>query len=115
MAKNNNKELTPQDAQEAILSPITKALTDNKITLDRIASKFDELIDCKRTYVTKDGIEIDTPDRPTQLKATIESGKLLQAYPAEKLKIESDTDIIINLVQYGQPQKAPKCITEDKA
>ncbi len=83
---------TPQDAQQAILSPITKALKDNNITLDRLSSKINDLIDCKRPVgVDKEGNTVDTNDNPSQIKAVDMALKLQQAYPAERHEVVTDT------------------------
>lgn len=82
----------PDDTPATILSPITQALQNNNITLDRLAGKLDTLIDCKRGVgVDKDGKLISADDNANQLKAVVESGKLLQAYPAERHEVVTDT------------------------
>ena len=88
MKEYGTEKLTPQDAQQAILSPITKALQTHNITLDRLASKLNTLMDCTRPAgIDSDGKAITAPDNPTQLKSVVESGKLLQAYPAERKEV----------------------------
>lgn len=95
---------TPQDAQQAILSPITKALTDNNITLDRLSNKISDLIDCKRPVgVDKEGNTVDTNDNPSQIKAVDMALKLQQAYPAERQELQ------VSGVQIMAPEiKKPK-------
>lgn len=85
MRKANDTELTPQEAQAAILSPITQALNKHGLTLDRLTAKLSQLTDCTRPAGTdKDGNIIETPDNPSQLKAVDMALKLNQAYPADK-------------------------------
>ena len=102
MRDYGKNEVTPQDAQESILSPITKALTTNNITLDRLTAKLSKLIDCKKTIgVNSKGKPIQAPDNTNQLNAVKDGFKLHRAYPADKIEIEGDTGLTIRLVQYG--------------
>jgi len=83
---------TPQDAQEAILSPITKALTKHGITLDQTCQKLKESMEAKETKVFNNSGELIYSDdliaHGIRLKAVIEALKLQQAYPAEKQELE---------------------------
>lgn len=82
----------PDDTPATILSPITQALKDNNITLDRLSSKINDLIDCKRPVsVDKKGNTVDTNDNPSQIKAVDMALKLQQAYPAERHEVVTDT------------------------
>ena len=94
----------PDDTPATILSPITQALRDNNITLDRLSSKINDLIDCKRPVgMDKEGNAIDTNDNPSQIKAVDMALKLQHAYPAERQELQ------VSGVQIMAPEiKKPK-------
>jgi len=76
MPKTTYNGITPQDAQEAILSPITKALINNNLTLDRLCKDLNDVI-------------ITTSDNPNAKLKGVDMGlKLQQAYPAERQELE---------------------------
>lgn len=92
MNKYGNEKLNPKDTPATILSPITKALTNNNLTLDRLTKKIDNLVDCKRGVGVNDkGKVVFVPDNPSQLKAVDMALKLSQAYPAERHEVVTDT------------------------
>jgi len=97
LKKYGTEKLDPDDTPTAIMSPITQALNNNNITLERLTSKLSDLIDCKRG---------EDPDNTTQLKAVETGLKLNQAYPDEKLNVDHTLknfrEIQINLVSPGK-------------
>lgn len=107
----------PDDTPATILSPITKALKDNNITLDRLAGKLNTLLDCQRTVGTdKDGQTIETPDNPSQLKAVDLSAKLSQAYPAEQhdVRLLGDTEMTLAVLVYREQENNSKPLEKPK-
>jgi len=108
----------PTETQAAILSPITQALKDHNITLDRLSGKLNDLIDCKRPIgADKDGKAIEANDNPSQIKAVDMALKLQQAYPAEQhdVRLLGQTEMTMAVLVYRQETEKPiETITEGK-
>ena len=100
--KYTNTNPDPKDTAAAIMSPITQALNNNNITLERLAGKLSDLIDCKRG---------EDPDNTTQLKAVETGLKLNQAYPNEKIDLNAQGTLTVEVVKFGDnstPEDAPE-------
>ena len=100
--KYTNTNPDPKDTAAAIMSPITQALNNNNITLERLTSKLSDLIDCKRG---------EDPDNTTQLKAVETGLKLNQAYPNEKIDLNAQGTLTVEVVKFGDnstPEDAPE-------
>jgi len=100
--KYTNTDPDPKDTAAAIMSPITQALNNNNITLERLAGKLSDLIDCKRG---------EDPDNTTQLKAVETGLKLNQAYPNEKIDLNAQGTLTVEVVKFGDnstPEDAPE-------
>ncbi len=92
--------LTPEDAQEAILSPITQQLKDSNLTIKRLCKDLNQVIKTSK-------------DNPNAKLKGIDMGlKLNQAYPADKLEVTGETGLTIKLVQYGVPSIEDKDATD---
>ena len=94
MTEKDDQEFpTPQDAQEAILSPIHKQLKDSNLTLKRLCKDLNQVIK-------------STKDNPNAKLKGIDMGFKLHgkdAYPIDTLHIEGETGLTIKLVQYKEP------------
>lgn len=119
MKDYGKSEITQAETDASIISPITQALTKNKITLNKTCKRLNESMDAKivKTFKTKDNKIIHSKPliaHDIRLKATVEALKLQQAYPVDKLQIEGDTGLTIKLVQYGVPSSNGVDKIEDK-
>ena len=105
-----NTPPTPEDAQRAIMSPITETLTKHDITIDTLSQQLKKLIKAKKPLVIEGNIH-EVEDNASQLKAVDMGLKLNRAYPADRLQVEGDTGLTVKLVQYGQVSPEDKNIT----
>ena len=91
MIRPDHTPTNPDDTPAQILSPITKALKNNNITLEQTCQRLKESMDAYETKVFqgKDGLVYskDLISHGIRLKASVEALKLQQAYPVEQLNV----------------------------
>ena len=69
-----------------------EALTREAITYQTIAKKIKKIMKCKHPFAPK------MDDNQIQLKATVEAGKFLEAYPSQKIDInKTETKFIVSI------------------
>ncbi|MFH1640360.1 MAG: hypothetical protein ABIA66_00180 [Candidatus Omnitrophota bacterium] len=104
--------LTPEQIEEGRLAvegpdTIDIAFTKEKITPHYLVKKLKKELNAKKTEFGKFGGQITSSkkviDWTTRQNARIDAQKLLNLYPAEKLK--GDIDLTISVINYGKKDK----------